>query len=236
MRFNCTCPDDYTGQRCDKIKHPRSCKNLATNGAKTSGVHVLYNSQNRPFPVYCDFDSEAGYVWALIQSHSLANNDQFKFKRFGVDFSVNEDDGMINWNAHRLSLSRMQSIANVSTHLRATCNFPVDGLLYTDYARAKLAGHNFFGVWQAECRNYERINIRGIECKECTAHTWQIENEAWHINSNYIGGSFNCDFDGSLGAVDYEQNFGLYDSINEKFRCTSDASSTTQFWIGNDMK
>ena len=117
MRFNCTCPADYTGQRCDKIKHPRNCKDLATNGAKISGMHFLYDSQNNLFPVHCDFVSEAGYVWTLIQSFSLANNDQFKDYRFGVDHPVNEDGGMVNWDTYRLSLFRMQSIADASTHL-----------------------------------------------------------------------------------------------------------------------
>ena len=160
VRFNCTCPVDYTGQRCDKIKYPRSCKDLATNGAKISGMHFLYDSQNNLFPVYCDFDSEPGYVWTLIQSFSLANNYQFKDYRFGVDHPVNEDSGMVNWDAYRLSLSRRQSIVDVSTLLRATCNFPDDGLVYTDYARAKLKGHDLFGDWGhwvGHCRTYEVV-------------------------------------------------------------------------------
>ena len=91
VKFNCTCPADYTGRWCEN--NPRSCKDLATNGAKISGMHFLYDSQNNLFPVHCDFVSEAGYVWTLIQSFSLANNDQFKDYRFGVDHPVNEDGG-----------------------------------------------------------------------------------------------------------------------------------------------
>jgi len=41
----------------------RSCKDLAINGFKISGMHFLYDSQNNVFPVYSDFDSEADYVW-----------------------------------------------------------------------------------------------------------------------------------------------------------------------------
>ena len=136
-------------------------------------MHDLYDLQNNFYSVYCDFDSDAGYVWTLIQSFSLANNYLVTSKRFGVDQPLNENDGMINWNAYRLSLSRMQSIADASTHLRATCNFPDDGLVYTDYARAKLEGHDLFGQWSGKCRTYEYVNIRGIECQECTAGTWQ---------------------------------------------------------------
>ena len=195
-------------------------------------MHFLYDSQNNLFPVYCDFDSEADYVWTLIQSHSLANNDQFKFKRFGVDFAVNEEDELVNWNAYRLSLSRMQSIVDVSTHLRATCNFPNDGLVYTDYARAKLEGHDLFGDWVAQCRTYEVVNIRGIECQECTAGTWQ--RNAWHISSRDSSGK-GCQFDGRSGSVDSEDNFGLYGDINPTFRCSSNQNSNTQHWIGSKM-
>ena len=55
----------------------------------------MYDSQNKPFEVYCDFNSEPGYVWTLIQSFSLGNNGLFKRKRFGVDFSVNEEAATI---------------------------------------------------------------------------------------------------------------------------------------------
>jgi len=195
-------------------------------------MHFLYDSQNNLFPVYCDFDSEAGYAWALIQSFSLTNDEMFRDHRFGVDLPVHEDDEMINWNAYRLSLSRMQSIANASTHLRATCNFPDDGLVYTDYARAQLEGHDLFGFWIAQCRTYEYLNIRGTDCQECTAGTWQ--RKAWHINSYISSTKAGCQFDGSNG-VYWEQNFGLYVYANSAFRCTANLNSTTQHWIGSKL-
>ena len=74
----------------------------------------------------------------------------FSNKIFGVNFPVNENGGTIIWGAYHLSLSHMRSIAEVSTHLRATCNFPDDGLMYTDYIRAKLQGHDLFGAWKAQ--------------------------------------------------------------------------------------
>ena len=197
-------------------------------------MHFLYDSQNNLFPVYCDFDSEPGYVWTLIQSFSLANNYQFKDYRFGVDHPVNEDGGMVNWDAYRLSLSRMQSIVDASTLLRATCNFPDDGLVYTDYARAKLKGHDLFGDWGhwvGHCRTYEVVNIRGIECQDCTAATWQTPG-AWQIDS---ATSIGCEFDGSIGAVGSEDNFGYYYYTNPDFRCSSNQDSTTQQWIGSKV-
>ena len=194
-------------------------------------MHFLYDSQSNLFLVYCDFDSEAGYVWTLIQSFSLANNEMFTEHGFGVDLPAHEDGEMINWNTYRLSLSRMQSIADVSTHLRATCNFPVDGLEYIDYARTKLEGHDLFGQWSGQCLTYGSVNIRGIECQECTAETWQLH--AWHISS-YTSSTNGCQFDGINGVVS-EQNFGRYTHVNSAFRCTANLNSTTQHWIGSKL-
>ena len=198
-------------------------------------MYKVYDSRKNPFQVYCDFDSEVGRVWTLIQSFSLGKNNLFKHKRFGVNFPLNEQKETINWEAYRLPLVHMQSIANVSSHLRVTCNFQNEGVIYTDYARAKLEGHDLFGIWSKQCRLYEVINIRHIECKECTVGTWQIEHEMWHINSYASRSSAGCEFDGTTGAVYLEQNFGLYNRVNKNFRCTSKASSTTQHWIGNEI-
>ncbi|XP_078354394.1 uncharacterized protein LOC144639000 [Oculina patagonica] len=177
-----------------------------------------YDSEKNPFQVYCDFDSEFDFVLRL--------------RRFGVDFPVNEDEGGINWEIYRLSLSRMQSIARVSNHLRATCNFPDDGLVYTDYVRAKLEGHVLFGAWKSKCRTYEFVNIRGIECYDCTAGTWQNSDSMWHIDS-YESASIGCEFDGTGESVTSEQNIGRYEYKTPAFRCTSNPESTTQFWIGS---
>ena len=54
------------------MKHPRSCKDIAKNGASTSGKYDISNSDNERFSVYCDLQSEPGFVWTLIQSFSLA--------------------------------------------------------------------------------------------------------------------------------------------------------------------
>ena len=231
MRFNCSCPPAYTGQRCETIKHPRNCKDVARNGAKISGMFRVYDSQDKPYQVFCDLTHEPGFVWTLIQSFSYGNNDQFKVKRFGLDFPVNEEESTINWSAYRLSLIRMQSLAATSTHLRVTCNFPDDGLVFTDYARAKLEGHDLFGQWHTQCRTYEYLNIRGIECHECTAGTWQLK--MWHVNSQRSVIEAGCEYNGEAGAVPQEQNFGLYVYVNVNFRCTSEQSSNTQHWIGS---
>lgn len=147
---------------------------------------------------------------------------------------MNDNDKVTDWNSYRLSLARMQSLFQYSTHLRVTCNFPTDGLHYTDYARAVLrAGHDIFGNWGQGCKLFEYINIRGINCSECTADTRMDNSKAWYVNS-FKSKARGCDFDGSSGAVDNENNFGVYHSgaINTNHRCSSSPASTTQYWFG----
>ena len=84
---------------------------------------------------------------------------------------------------------------------------------------------------EVTCRPNEYINIRGNECVNCTAYTGYKKG----IYSLHVESYFNprsCDFDASKTAVVSEDNFGMYDSTNPKFRCTSNPSDTTQFWIG----
>ena len=235
-RFNCTCPDTHTGLRCDKIKHPRNCNDIAKNGAFTSGKYLIFDSANEAFYIFCDMESESGFLWALVQSFSLANKDMFEEKMFGTDFPVNHDTkNNVDWNSYRLSLPQMESLANYSTHFRVTCNFPTEGLQYTDYARAKLEGHDIFSGWNTQCRQYEYINIRGIQCSDCTAGTKQKARSAWSIKSYQSKREWGCDFDGSPEAIgSNERNFGHYEdgSVNTKHRCTSSPTSTTQYWFG----
>ncbi|XP_022794340.1 uncharacterized protein LOC111333086 [Stylophora pistillata] len=236
VRFSCDCVDKYAGQRCGKIQHPKSCKDIAKNGASTSGEYDIFDSNNETFSVNCDLQSEPGFVWTLVQSFSLNNSNTFKNKGFGINFEIKNDKRDMDWNRYRLSLSQMQSLANHSTHLRATCNFPTDGLRYTDYARAKLAGHDIFGNW-SRCQIYEYVNIRGINCSSCTALTKQQDDAAWRIRS--YESLEKCEFDGEAGAVEHENNFGQYRNakINPNHRCVSSKASTTQHWFGikNDL-
>ena len=101
--------------------------------------------------------------------------------------------------------------------------------MYTDYARAKLEGHDLFGDWEEQCRTYGFVNIRGTECQECTAGTWQMD--VWHIDS-YLSPLKGCQFDGRSRGVYSEYNFGLYKDKNPAFWCSSNQNSTAQHWIG----
>ena len=234
-RFNCICPATHTGQRCE-IKNPKSCKDIADNSRNLkSGNYLIHGSSlSETFPVYCDMETEPRFVWTLIQSFSLANKVMFEEKGFDVDFPKNDANSEADWTAYRLSLSHMQSLADHSTHLRATCDYPTDGLKYTDYARAKLAGHDIFGTFSDQCRDYEYINIRGNECHNCTAATKQKGGSAWTINSYKSKIQFGCDLDGPPGADGNENNFGNYrdGTVNPAHCCSSSPGSTTQHWFG----
>lgn len=179
------------------------------NGALTSGKYLIFDSANEAFSVYCDMESEPGFVWALIQSFSLANKDIFEEKGFSVDFSVTQGGNDVDLNSYRLSLSQIQSIASYPTHLRATCNYPTEGLQYTDYARTKLESHDIFGNWDDICRLYDYINVRGNECTNCTALTKQSPGRAWTVKS-YKSRDWGCEFEGSPAASGNENNFGKY--------------------------
>ena len=107
--------------------------------------------------------------------------------------------------------------------------------MYTDYLRASLEVFDIIRdvpTVVETCRPYDYVNIRENKCVNCTARTWYFKG-VWplHIDS-YLTGS--CDFDGSDtdAAIALEDNFGLYATINTKFRCTSSSDATTQFWIG----
>ena len=80
----------------------------------------------------------------------------------------------------------------------------------TDYARAKLKNHAFFGTFSYHCLHYEYINIRGISCENCTAATKQRNFSSWTINSYKSKTEFGCDLDGSPGKNGSESNFGQY--------------------------
>ena len=92
-----------------------------------NGIYNIVDQHNASFSVYCDFGSEPGVAWTLIQSHSLQNNDAFNSKASYLhDMPINQDAP--EWNSYRLSMSRMKSMHDVSTHWRAICNFPTTGV------------------------------------------------------------------------------------------------------------
>ena len=49
-----------------------------------SGLYNITHNDNETFQVFCDFDSEPGFAWNLIQSFTLSNKDIFQVNTINV--------------------------------------------------------------------------------------------------------------------------------------------------------
>ena len=231
-KFNCTCAIGYFGKFCEK-KSPTSCKQLQVEAKKLrqSAVYTMYDPTNKSFyQTFCDFTSETGFVWTLLESFRLATNSEFQNQQFYKDHPLNQNS--FTWNKFRLSRLIMNSTLSHSTHVRATCNFNTDGLVTTDYLRAKTTDLNILVLNSQPCVKMEYINIRGYDCYNCTAKMTQTIS--WHLHIDSFHGR-SCQFtsarNGSV-AGGGEDNFGYYEIINPLHRCTSGDNATTQWWFG----
>ena len=80
IRYSCSCPVPFVGKHCE-IQLRRSCQDYKAAGINKPGLYTIKDDHNnQTFQVFCDFDSEPGFAWNLIQSFSLANKDLVKVK------------------------------------------------------------------------------------------------------------------------------------------------------------
>ena len=140
------------------------------------------------------------------------------------------------------SLARMKSVRSHSIHWRATYSFNRPdfqnirkSIDYRDCLRGKFSSFdNMNFVGSGQCKPVEYVNIRGHVAGEAgaTAKFWQASNN-WliHIDSSATG----CTFAPVVGAVSSEDNFGFYDKVNNRFRCTAGTQATTRWWFGGYM-
>ena len=187
------------------------------------------------YEVFCDIDSEKRFVWTLIESFSLRNNNEFWDKAFYKNYPINQKE--FTWSKFRLSRALMMATANNSTHVRATCNFDSEKRNYRDYLRAKLSELDVMHFDSIECTKFEFVSVRGYNCSNCTALFGQSDKMHAHTDS-YWGSEqrYKCQFTGALvGAVKRpggEDNFGHYETVNLNHTCTLSDDSTTQWWFG----
>jgi hypothetical protein len=81
------------------------------------------------------------------------------------------------------------------------------------------------------CKRVEYVNIRGHQCSDCDLSWWQNNNVHFlHTDSSDLI----CGFDATQGGKYAEDNFGYYVTVNPNFRCTADASATTNWWFGGN--
>nr|XP_058954633.1 uncharacterized protein LOC131781942 [Pocillopora verrucosa] len=233
VRYNCSCPVPFVGKHCE-IQQKRSCQDYKAAGSTASGLYTVDDDNNQTFQVFCDFDSEPGFAWNLIESFSLSNKDRFQENIVFYDDYQAISGGAPNWQAYLIKRPYLLWLRDHSTHWRATCRYNTDGTVYTDYLRALLEDFDIIRdvpLKADTCRPYEYVNIRGNECVNCTAFTgYKKGSYPLHVDSYHTHRS--CDFDVSKTAISSEDNFGHYYSTNLKFRCTSNSGDTTQLWIG----
>ena len=177
--------------------------------------------------------SESGKAWTLVMSWATRNKGMVEFQSTALSIDSPVDENLPNWNKYRMSLSMMNDLSAQSTHWRATCSFPTHGVDYVDYVRGKFVNLdvvNFLG--DTVCKRVEYVNIRGHRCSDCDIPWWQ-GGKPWflHTDSDHT----TCGFDPTAGAVFSEDNFGYYGAVNSNFRCTADASATTNWWFGGNI-
>ena len=190
----------------------------------------MYDPASKSFyQTFCDFTSENGFVWTLLESFSLANN-HFMKQPFFHDYPANQN--FFKWDTFRLSLPIMNSTLSHSTHFRATCNFNTDGLVTKDYLRGKTTEFNILLPNGRPCVTLEYINIRGYEGYKVSVRMY--EDSKSHLHTDSHNGGSECPFDGaksgSIGGHG-EDNFGYYAIVNSLHKCTSGDNSTTQWWL-----
>lgn len=163
----------------------------------------------------------------LCKTRSLVEN------HFTVTTCAPVNQDAPEWNSYRLSMSRMKSIQHFSTPWRDTCIFPTDSVGYQDYWRVSLTNMDLLVTTPTNesCLFSDFINVLGNYCSNCMGLTAYSDIFALHTDSPFSY-SKGCEFNGTLGAVYDEDNFGVDGESNSAFRCTSSSASTTQFWFG----
>ena len=127
-RVLCNCTAGFTGEiYSEKAK---SClDHFKFNRSATPGLYYIQDGSGTPFTVFCDFNSTENMAWTLITSYALENYAKlFRGKLFHKPYSVNESSP--NWDAYRLSKTRMLSIHSQSSQWRAACNYNTDGVIF----------------------------------------------------------------------------------------------------------
>ena len=160
------------------------------------------------------------------------NLTNFQTKPLTQDAPINHKTP--NWEMYRQTLARMKTIRSQSTHWRATCLFNDfrygSQFGYEDYLRSKFSDFDIM-TWNGPgtCQPVEYVNIREHSAWEAqTARFYQHTGYGLDVDSSMS----TCDLKANDGAVFQEDNFGFYAFVNDKFRCTRDSNTTTQWWFG----
>ncbi|CAB3988155.1 Hypothetical predicted protein [Paramuricea clavata] len=209
-----------SGNLCDQLT-PRSCLDHLKRCSTSEGNYKIYNeNDNCLYSVYCDMVPETAAAWTLVESFALSHKDEDPFRKhpFKTNAPVNKKSA--NFNRYRMSQPQMSSLKSVSTHWRATCSFPIDGIDGRDQARANFQDFDIMTFLGNGAMNVSNALQDG---GQLSMHTC-----SQHIDSSHGG----CQFVPTAGAVAGEDNFGFPKIINPNFRCHENVNSTTNWWFG----
>ena len=123
------------------------------------------------FPLYCAFEPKI--AWTLIESFSLANTNTFKNLPFHVHRPISNNRPS-TWENYRMGSNRRAHFQIMSTLFAATCDFPkrVGGSMVNDSLKGRLDDFNVVQEKSLDgCKKYTSINIKGVDCSNCTAYT-----------------------------------------------------------------
>ncbi|RDD39908.1 Neurogenic locus notch-like protein 1 [Trichoplax sp. H2] len=253
--YNCICREGYSGKQCETAicyTKPRSCLDLIKRQKSylPSGYYQIYDKNGcqqghmtaQGLLVYCDFESEPGYAWTLIESFSRFNAQISQInKGFAYSDGFNSDSPRYRWQGYRMTLDQMWQLYQVNRRLtvkpmwRATCNFnPNDDRNHypkTDYLRGlfdilNILKYNSLG----DCYLVDSVNIRSFGCRQCMVPFWSSNDVHLHIDS-----SRQCCTRHFYDSVESEDNFGYYHPYSTAFSCTATFNSTTNWWIGGKI-
>ena len=133
---------------------------------------------------------------------------------------------------HAISLPIMNSTLSHSTHFRATCNSNTDGLVTTDYLRAKTTDRDILQLNSATCVKMEYINIGRYDCCNCMAKMSQTSH--WHLHTishNVRRCQFTSPRSGPLASSGDDGNFGFYKAINPLHKNLVSSNELLKVWV-----
>ncbi|RDD46106.1 hypothetical protein TrispH2_001764 [Trichoplax sp. H2] len=216
---------------------PATCADVRSKyQVHQNGYYTIYDSTNKPYLAFCDFRSDPGFSWTLIESISRGNAQTSNFRK-SFQYNIPSNECTPNWSNYRLSKAKLATLhgATSSTHFRATCNFDSQsktGLTsHRDYLRVSFCAYNYFLTNRGwTCAIVDYINIRGYSCSKCSIPFYSDSNN--HLQSNIAYSKTKCGKFNVPDAVADERIFGNYYSFSEKFSCVTNSTSTTNWWIG----
>ncbi|CAB4034790.1 Hypothetical predicted protein [Paramuricea clavata] len=234
-RFTCECRDGYHGDNCDKPV--RSCGGYL-NHPRTSGMYKVLDSVNRPYEVYCHFDSDG--AWTLVQSCSFANH-TVENSVFGKPLSEDHpfSENTLKWSGYRLSQTRMLFINQNSDRLRFTCGFEKEqDVNQTDYLQMSLnqlgSNTDITTKYFTKIEVSYRGKINGTDLNGCQIKVGQKADKGLRVRIESDGALFVPEKPNARNC----HSFRYFSDLTGKqcllptHRCTQNENSTSQLWFG----